>query len=57
MENPKWQMELWGETMENKSRSVDRSFNWREFQGYTNSRSNDEMPAESSDDVYTEDVD
>lgn len=41
--DPKWQMELWGESSVNKVRDIDRTFNWREFQGYTNSRSKDEM--------------
>ncbi len=43
-DDPKWKLNLWGETMENKERGVSRSFNWRDFRGYTNSRTLDEMP-------------
>lgn len=41
--DPKWQMEQWGESIENQVRDIDRTFNWREFQGYTNSRTRNEM--------------
>jgi hypothetical protein len=54
--DPKWQMEQWGESIENKTRSIDRTFKWREFQGYTNSRTRNEMvkPYESDKDVHIE---
>jgi hypothetical protein len=42
--DPKWQMELWGESVENTSRDIDRTFKYTDFQGYTNSRTRDEMP-------------
>jgi hypothetical protein len=35
--DPKWQMDLWGEAAENIQRSVKRSFNYTDFQGYTRS--------------------
>ena len=52
-------MELWGESIENQVRDINRSFNWREFKGYTNSRSRDELPVDynAKDDVHTEDRD
>ena len=57
--DPKWQMELWGESIENQVRDINRSFNWREFKGFTNSRSRDELPVDynAKDDVHTEDRD
>ena len=36
-DDPKWQMDLWGEAAENLQRSMDRSFNYREFVGYQKS--------------------
>lgn len=37
VKNPKWQMDLWGEAAENIHRSMDRSFDYNDFQGYVKS--------------------
>lgn len=47
--NPKWQMDLWGEAAKNIQRSMDRSFNYKDFVGYQMSEMRrDEMPSEYS---------
>lgn len=54
-DNPKWQMDLWGEAAENIKRSMDRSFDYRTFVGYENSElRRDERPREydASNDVH-----
>ena len=46
-EDPKWQMDLWGEVAENVTRSMDRSFDYNDFVGYQKSElRGDEMPME-----------
>ena len=59
VEDPKWQIAEWYEYEENLKRDMDRSFNWREFQGYTNSRNADEMVKEydARTDKHTNDAD
>jgi len=57
IDDPKWQLEMWEEYSYNKNRSIDRTFDFRKFTGYTNTRTADEMVREydSRDDVHTRD--
>lgn len=53
--NPKWQMDLWGETLENLKRNMDRSFDYNDFVGYQKSElRRDEMVQRyvASEDVH-----
>ena len=54
-EDPKWQIVHWNESRENLQRDIDRTFNWKEFNGYQNTRTRDEMVLDydSRDDAHT----
>ena len=59
-EDPKWQMDLWGEAAENIKRSMDRSFDFRTFVGYQKSDlRGDELPTQydASSDLHTKESD
>ena len=56
IKNPKWQMDLWGEAVENIKRDMDRSFKFDDFKGYTKSEMRrDEMVQryDASEDLHT----
>lgn len=52
--DPIWQISAWKEYPYNKQRDIDRSFDYKEFVGYTDSRSADEMVREynAKDDLH-----
>ena len=43
-EDPKWQIVAWEEPKDNQERNVVRTFNYKEFVGYRNTGTTDEMP-------------
>lgn len=54
-DDPKWQMDLWGEAAENLQRSTNRSFDYKDFVGYQKSNlRRDEMVQryDASEDVH-----
>ena len=56
VDSPKWQISAWVEAQDNLLRSVKRTFDWREFQGYTNSDDGDDemvQPYDASHDEHT----
>ena len=57
IDDPRWQIAEWYEYRENLARDIDRTFNFREFQGYTNSRTTDEMvySYDAANDQHTKD--
>ena len=44
--NPKWQIVEWDEFQYNLGRDIDRSFNYKDFIGVTNTTTRDQMPIE-----------
>lgn len=57
LNDPKWQLEMWDPYPENKFRDIDRTFDFRKFKGYTNTRTADEMVQDydARDDEHTKD--
>lgn len=57
IESPRWQIVAWEEYQKNLERNMDRTFNWKEFRGYRNSDTQDEMVLDydAADDVHTKD--
>ena len=57
--DPKWQMDMWGEAVENLRRTKERTFDYRNFKGYQKSvLPRDEMPSEydASEDEHANDT-